>query len=112
MWLIKRKHEDWFADIDIKLFEMMKTSNKAQSEMMNWTTGSAAAKYKQAHKGRHHWCMELKNQWKKDTVAELQELADFNDTKDFYKIPQNSWTKEAKLVVRETWPAALMNWAL
>lgn len=87
----KRKHEDWFDDNDTELLELIKTRNEARSEMMNRTTRSTTAKYKQTHKALQQRCRELKNQWWTDKAAELQELADFNDTKGFYQSMRAIW---------------------
>ena len=88
---VKRKHEDWFDKNEEELGKIIEARNHARDKVMNVNTRSAKAKLRKHKTLLQKRCRELKNEWWSDKAAELQQLADMNDPKGFYKSMRAVW---------------------
>ena len=88
---VERKHADWFDGNDSELSKLIENRNQARAEMLNRNTRSTKARFKQHSRLLQKRCRELKNEWWQSKAAELQVLADMNDTRGFHQGLKAVW---------------------
>ena len=88
---VERKHADWFDENDEELCELIAARNQARNEMLNRNTRSIKNKFRQCSRLLQKKCRELKNDWWQSKAAELQVLADMNDTRGFHQGLKAVW---------------------
>lgn len=82
--IVKRWHEDLFDDNSTELQELIALRNEAPNNMLFRCTRSMKTKYGTGNRKLLGRCGKPKNNWWLAKAAELQALADTNDTKGFY----------------------------
>ena len=82
---VERYHADWFEESDKELCEPIAACNHALNEMLNRNTRSIKNRFRHYSCRLQKKCHELKNEWWQSKAAELQELADMNDTRGFHQ---------------------------
>ena len=84
-------YEDWFDENDEQLSNLIEAWNRARVKVLTMNTRSVKAELRKHSNLLQKRCRQLKNVWWTDKAAELQQLADLNDTKGFYENMQGIW---------------------
>ena len=81
----KRKHQDWFDELDKHLGELLEQRNNARVNMLQTNTRSNKSKYTEARRKLQPYTRKLKSDWWEEKAESLQHAADKNDMKSFYR---------------------------
>ena len=81
----KRKHQDWFDELDKHLGELLEQRKNARVNMLQTNTRSNRSKYTEARRKLQRYTRKLKSDWWEEKAESLQHAADKNVMKSFYR---------------------------